>query len=93
MINRGKIHKVKQGDVLSIYRKSPSIVDTNDGPMNSIEASAWNRLGSINNFDYDMPLESIGKMMVFKVYEKTSMALILTTSKPARLKDSIAAPK
>ena len=93
MINRGKVDKVKQGNVLSIYRKSPSVVDTSDGPMNSIEASAWNRLGKIDNFDYDMPIESLGKMMVFKVYENTSMALILTTSKPARLNDSVAAPK
>jgi hypothetical protein len=93
MINRGKVHKVKQGDVLSINRKSPSVVDTVDGPMNSIDASHWNRLGKSNNFDYDMPVETIGKMMVFKVYEKTSMALILKTNKPARLNDSVIAPK
>ncbi|MFT5520554.1 MAG: hypothetical protein ACI9IA_001147, partial [Enterobacterales bacterium] len=53
------------------------------------EVSRWDKIGEPN---YIMPEENIGRMMVFKLYDKTSMALILTTSKPARLKDIITAP-
>ena len=89
MINRGSEHKVKQGDVLSINRQSPSVVETNDGPMYGSDVSRWYRLGDA---DYNMPEENLGKMMVFKVYNKVSMALVLTTTKPARLQDIVAAP-
>jgi hypothetical protein len=89
MINRGSEHQVRLGDVMAIQRKSPNVVDTREGPKYENEVSRWYKRGDP---DYDMPEEKIGRMMVFKLYDKTSMALILTTSKPVRLKDIITAP-
>ncbi len=92
MINRGQQNHVKLGDVMSINRRSPSVVETVDGPVYVSDTSSWNRLASATGSDYKMPTEPIGKLMIFKVYEKVSMGLILTTRKPVRLQDTISAP-
>ena len=89
MINRGLEHEVTVGDVMAIRRTSPAVVETGDGPAYVTETSAWNR---ITGGDYKMPEEQLGELMVFKVYQKASMALILNTQKPARINDLITAP-
>jgi len=91
-INQGLQHGVKQGDVFSVNRKSPSVVESGDGPIYSKDASRWNRLSSASESDYDMPTEAIGKLMVFKVFDELSMALILRSEKALRIQDSVTAP-
>ncbi len=91
MINRGKQHDVQLGDVLSIERKSPDVIETANGPQYKKDSSRWSQLSSSSN-EYNMPTEPVGKMMVFKTYDKVSMALVLRTSKPLRLSDTIKAP-
>jgi len=93
MINRGSEHSLKQGDILSVLRKSPGIVETQEGPQYTSDSSHWSRLWTKNGSAYDMPEEPLGEVMVFKVYQKASMALILRTEKPARVMDSVAAPE
>lgn len=90
MINRGLEHEVTVGDVMSIKRTSPAVVDTGNGPAYVAETSRWNKM---TGGDYKMPEEQLGELMVFKVYQKASMALILNTQKPARLNDIITAPE
>lgn len=92
LINRGSKHTVSQGDVFTIKRTSPGVLETNKGPVYTEDASHWSRLTSASGSDYDMPEESIGKSMVFKVYDNVSLALILKSSKPIRLNDIVAAP-
>ncbi|WP_206485907.1 LysM peptidoglycan-binding domain-containing protein [Thalassotalea sp. G2M2-11] len=91
-IDQGSQHGLKQGDVLSVKRLSPGVVETKDGPIYTKDASRWNRLASQSDSDYEMPEESIGNIMVFKVFDQVSMALILKTQKPLRLQDSVTAP-
>lgn len=93
MLNRGTEHQVAVGDVMSIRRLSPGVVETNTGPKYTHEASRWHRLLSDNGSDYKMPEEYLGELMVFKVYPQASMALILRTEKPARLQDIVTAPE
>ncbi|WP_019028806.1 LysM peptidoglycan-binding domain-containing protein [Colwellia piezophila] len=90
MINRGFEHNVTVGDVMAIKRTSPAVVNTGNGPVYVAETSRWNQ---ITGGDYKMPEESVGELMVFKVYQKASMALILHTDKPARINDLITAPE
>lgn len=92
MINRGSEHQVSAGDVMAIKRASPAVVGTRNGPVYSIESSRWNKMLSAEG-DYKMPEESLGEIIVFKVYQQASMALILNTQKPARLQDLITAPE
>ena len=91
-IDKGFINGIKQGDVLAINRLSPGIVETGDGPVYTIDASRWNRMASESDSDYKMPEEHIGEMMVFKVFNEVSMAIILNSQKPIKLEDSVTAP-
>jgi len=90
MINRGLEHEVTVGDVLAIKRTSPAVVETGSGPAYTAETSRWNK---VTGSDYEMPEEQLGELMIFKVYQKASMALILNTQKPARLNDLITSPE
>ncbi len=92
MINKGSSESVKTGDVLTVSRKSPSVVETDTGPQYTSDTSRWNRMANDSNSDYDMPSEDIGKVMVFRVYDKVSMAIILQSEKPLRVLDGVAAP-
>lgn len=92
MINLGSDKLAKTGDVVSIKRPSPQVLETNNGPVYQLEASRFNKVLS-DESDYKMPEEDLGTMMIFRVYEKASLALILQTTKPARLQDIITAPK
>lgn len=91
MINKGRSDEVQLGDVLSVSRQSPAVIETGDGPIYKKDSSRWNLLSSSDD-DYVMPSESVGNMMVFKVYDKVSMALVLGTTKPVRLTDIVSAP-
>lgn len=92
MINKGLDDKVAVGDVMAIKRLSPGVLDTSDGPKYIDEAPRWDRLISLGDSDYNMPEEPLGELMVFKVYQQASMALVLRTVKPARLQDLVTAP-
>lgn len=92
MINKGSSQDMQVGDVLTVKRKSPAVVETDSGPQYTKDTSRWNKLASDNLSDYDMPAESIGQVMVFRVYDKVSMALILNSEKPLRVLDGVAAP-
>jgi len=92
MINRGNVQNVQAGDVLTVSRKSPAVVETDEGPQYTSDTSRWNRMASANNSDYDMPAEPIGQVMIFRVYDNVSMALILSSEKPLRVLDGVTAP-
>ena len=92
MINLGESQGVKAGDVFSIGRVSPDVVETKQGPIYTKDASRWHRMANSSKSDYQMPMESVGKIMIFKTYDKTAMALILNSTKPVRLKDMVTAP-
>jgi len=93
MINKGFDDQVTVGDVMSIKRLSPGVVETSSGPKYTKEASRWNRMLTTDGSDYKMPEEPLGELMVFKVYPQASMGLILRTDKPARLNDVVTAPE
>ena len=90
-INKGAQHNIKQGDVFTVKRTSPGILDTMSGPVYTEDASRWSRLVS-GDSDYNMPQESLGITMVFKVYEQISLALVLKTSESIHLNDTVSAP-
>jgi len=91
MINKGKQDEVNLGDVLLVKRQSPAVIETSNGPAYKSDSSRWNSFSLAEN-EFDMPFEPVGNMMVFKVYDKVSMALILRSSKPLRLSDMVTAP-
>lgn len=92
MINKGAQQAVQTGDVFTVNRKSPSVVQTSSGPQYTIDSSRWNKMSDMSPDNYDMPSEPIGEVMVFRVYETVSMALILHSDKPLRVLDGVVAP-
>lgn len=92
MINKGLSQNLAVGDVLTVKRKSPTVVETDNGPQYTEDTSRWNKLSSNSLSDYDIPAEAIGQVMVFRVYDKVSMALILNSEKPLRVLDGVTAP-
>lgn len=92
MINMGTQQGVQLGDVFTIGRQSPDVVETKNGPIYTKDASRWHRLANKSQSDYNMPTEYFGEMMVFKLYDKTAMALILSSTQPVRLLDKVTAP-
>lgn len=91
-IDKGAQHGVKQGDLFSVNRKSPSVVESGDGPVYTTDASRWSKMASASDSDYDMPEETVGKMMVYKVFDQLSLAIIIHSTKPLRLQDTVTAP-
>lgn len=92
MINRGDVHKVKAGDIMLINRQSKGVVESGDGPQYIEDSSRWSRMANGGDSEYNMPEESIGQVMIFKVFENASLALIMKTEKPIRLLDAVTAP-
>ncbi len=92
MINKGLEDNVKLGDIMSINRQSPQVIETEAGPRYKKDSSRWERLTESSESGYVMPTEKLGKLMIFKMYQQVSMGLILSTQKPVRLDDKVTAP-
>jgi LysM repeat protein len=86
-INRGSKHGIEAGHVLAINQKGEKVHDTyKEGG----KPSFW----SLDSFRkrVQLPDERIGVLMVFKVYEHMSYALIMEASHPVRIGDTLTAP-
>ena len=91
-INLGSEQGLKLGDLLSVYQEGPEIVETSGGPAYADESSYWSRITSESDPEYTIPQQMVGKVMIYKVFEQYSMALILHSDKPLKLQDSVATP-
>lgn len=90
VLNKGQQDGVKAGYMFSISRQSPTVVDSSRGPVYMSDASKYQKImGGIDGDRIDMPKEQIGELMVFKVAERTSFAIVTGTKKPIRVGDSI----
>ncbi|WOH36481.1 LysM domain-containing protein [Thalassotalea fonticola] len=94
LLNKGANHQLNMGEVYAINRQSPDVIETADGPVYEEDASFWYRLTRPNDSDkrISMPMENIGHLMVFKVMEKTSYAIVLSTTKAVRIEDYVSGP-
>jgi hypothetical protein len=90
VLNKGLIEDVKAGHMFAIYRKSPAVVDTKRGPVYVSDASKYEKLtGGIEGDVLEMPREKIGQLMVFKVSDRVSFAIVTSTTRPIRVGDLI----
>jgi LysM repeat protein len=90
VLNKGQIEDVKAGHMFAIYRKSPAVVDTKRGPVYVSDASKYEKLtGGIEGDVLEMPREKIGQLMVFKVSDRVSFAIVTSTTRPIRVGDLI----
>lgn len=90
VLNKGQQDGVKAGYMFAISRQSPTVVDSSRGPVYMSDASKYQKImGGIDGDRIDMPKEQIGELMVFKVAERTSFAIVTGTKKTIRVGDSI----
>ncbi|WP_371375538.1 LysM peptidoglycan-binding domain-containing protein [Thalassotalea aquiviva] len=91
LLNKGSADQVNIGAIYSVKRQSPAIVGTSKGPAYKEDASWWYRLTNFmrENNGIEMPYEDVGKVMVFKVQERTSFAIVLSTDHTISIKDKV----
>lgn len=90
VLNRGELQNLKSGHMLGIYRNSPLVVDGKDGPVYIEDANKLQQ--TFKNFGENtiqLPREKVGELMVFKVSERTSFAIVTKTLRPIRVGDLI----
>ncbi|WP_333608489.1 LysM peptidoglycan-binding domain-containing protein [Arsukibacterium sp.] len=91
VLNRGLIHDLKAGHMLGIYRNSPTVVDGRNGPVYLEDASKLEKMTRrLGSNAIEMPREKVGELMVFKVSERVSFAIVTKTQRPIRVGDVIA---
>ncbi|SFC50227.1 LysM peptidoglycan-binding domain-containing protein [Pseudoalteromonas denitrificans] len=100
VLNLGKKDKLKAGHILDIRRQSPTVVDSGDGPKYLEDSSRFAKMAatakdlfgsepSADNTLWKMPKEKVGELMVFKVYNNLSYALVTGTLRPIRVGDVV----
>jgi hypothetical protein len=100
VLNTGSNNQAKVGNVLDIYHRSPTVVNDPNKPRYLEDSSRFAKIiGSMidpsengSGALLQMPNEKIGQLMIFKVYEKLSYALVTAAKKPIRIGDTTLAP-
>jgi hypothetical protein len=94
-LDKGEDDGVESGHVFSIYRDGIDIVVNGDGvPVLPNERSSYEDLISSVSSDNAIKMPDIyrGRLMVFKVFEKTSLGLIMANEKTVRVDDKLIQP-
>jgi hypothetical protein len=91
VLNRGNLNELKAGQMFGIYRNSPTVIDSEDGPVYVEDATKLQKM--FKNFGENtitLPREKVGELMIFKVSERTSFAIVTKTQRPIRVGDMFA---
>jgi len=95
-IDKGTQDGVEPGAVFSIYRDGEVIVIDNKGlPVPATERTAYDNLMALVSSDRAVQMPDVyhGQLLVFKVFDKASFGLILSTERPVRVDDKLVAPE
>ncbi|MDX2319174.1 MAG: LysM domain-containing protein [Moritella sp.] len=90
IINRGWRDSVGAGDVFAVLKRGKTII-RDEQALNfnyDDQVNQYDKLFSDKN-ELQLPDERIGEMMVFKVYDKVSLALITRSSQVIKLNDKV----
>lgn len=94
-IDRGDIDGVETGQVFSIFKEGDVVVIDGDGvPVPPNDRTRYEKMlaGISADNAVQMPDLYRGKLMVFKVFEKVSMGIILVNERPVRVADKLTIP-
>lgn len=98
VLSLGAEQHMEVGHILDIERQSPTVIDSSRGPLYTEDSSRYEKLVSNisevfgvesdeDSVVWKMPKEKVGEMMIFKVYNKISYALIIKNQHPIRIGD------
>lgn len=94
-LDKGKQDGVDPGEVFSIYRDGEEIVISHDGlPVPAAERTAYDNIVASVSSDRTIKMPDIyhGRLLVFKVFDKASLGLIVVNEHPVRVDDKLVAP-
>ncbi|WP_094751344.1 LysM peptidoglycan-binding domain-containing protein [Psychromonas sp. CD1] len=77
MLNKGRRDGIEPGAMFSIMRGGPAILVNDKEMFYKEKTSIFKRLGKK---DISLPKQKVGELMVFKIYKKTSIALIMSST-------------
>ena len=90
LLNQGQNARLQPGHLLGIFRPSPAVVDFGDKPSYPEDSDKLQRiLHEVAGSADEMPTELVGQLMIVKVSEHSSFAMILRTEQPVRVGDLI----
>ncbi len=76
VINKGKDEKLERGHILVVHKSDPPIEDAVDKNQDNIH----------------LPIRQAGTLLIFKVFDNISYALVLKSTLPINLFDKVAVP-
>lgn len=102
VLNLGWSDELKEGHILDIRKQSPTVIEGQEGPRYVEDASSLEKFiknvrelfgeeNTENSVVWTMPKEKIGELMVFKVYEDISYAMVVKSIHPIRVGDTVLA--
>lgn len=95
-IDRGSEDGVETGHVFSMYRDGEIITYDNDGlPVRALDRSSYDKVLAhfAEETSHKMPDIFHGNLLVFKVFDKTSLGLIMFNEIPVRTGDKLTKPE
>lgn len=90
LLNQGQKSQLQPGHLLGIFRQSPAVVDFADKPSYPEDSDKLQRiLHEVAGSAEQMPTEMLGQLMIVKVSEDCSFAIIVHSVQPVRVGDLI----
>lgn len=100
VLDLGKDDKVTEGHIFDILKQSPTVIEGQHGPRYLEDANRLEKFvkaaselfgteNTQNSTVWTMPKEKVGELMVFRVFEKVSYALVTNTKEPVRVGDFV----
>lgn len=90
LLNQGQKSQLQPGHLLGIFRQSPAVVDFGDKPSYPEDSDKLQRiLHEVAGSAEQMPTEMLGQLMIVKVSEDCSFAIIVHSVQPVRVGDLI----
>lgn len=102
VLNKGTQDQLEPGHILTVNRKSPTVVDQGLGPKYQEDATRYEKfVGQVKNLlkseedkgIYEMPYERVGQVMLFRVYDKVSYGIITKNQSPIYVGDQVSTPQ
>lgn len=85
-LNKGRSAGLEVGHVLAVWRTGDQVVDTENPPT-----GFWDRVKGKKNI-VQLPDEQYGQVIVFRVFDKVAYALVVGTTLPVKVGDTITQP-